>query len=184
MKSMQNTQQNAIQSGYFTMVSAGVLLVHYYIVCHQLFPIAGLGPFERVLDTLREKFQQLPFTGDENISKVFALLLIIFPAFFSGEYTGRKAEFRRPAIGFGIGLLLFFRHDRVYSDEPGPGSGVGVSHHYFSWLSAGDLRYRRINKCFAVQAVFGPLPTRGRLRAGGGVYSNKVFFKPSGDLFG
>jgi hypothetical protein len=109
MRTVQNTQQKTIDSGHFTTASAVVLMIHLYIVCYQSVPLPGLGPFEKILDRLREVLQRLPFTGDENIAKASALLLLVWPSFFPKEPTSRRqAGFKWPAIGLGTGLLLYF----------------------------------------------------------------------------
>src|SRR5258708_3716140 len=108
MSPVQNTQQKAFDPGYISTGSIIILLIHYYVVCHACFASPGAGPFAKVLERLQEVFQRLPFTGDENISKASALVLLIFSYLIPGGKPRKALSYVYPTAGLIAGLLLYF----------------------------------------------------------------------------
>jgi len=108
MNTIQNTQQASSISGKLITVSAGLLLIHYWVVCYQAFRPERLGRFVQIFDGLYEKLFHLSLTGDETISKCLVLLALAFSYFFSGAQEPRQVHWKWPLIILGVGLLLFF----------------------------------------------------------------------------
>src|SRR5258708_11486700 len=121
MKPVENTQQRVITSGYLTSASVILLLIHFFVVCHGLMASPTPGPFDKVLDRLREVFQNLPFTGDEIITKACALGLLITSSLAprSGK-PRRRLNYAYPTTSLAAGLLLYFGSARFIGAAPDP----------------------------------------------------------------
>jgi len=110
MSTTQNSQQSRLSSGHIVTASVSVLLIHLFVVCYGQFGQPDVGPIGKVIDRLREVFQKLPFTGDEILSKVTALGLLIASYLFPGSGTPRKRDsYASPVAGLVAGVLLFLK---------------------------------------------------------------------------
>jgi hypothetical protein len=131
MTSSSNSSKNVLDSGHVVVLSAGIFLVNFFVVCYPLLGPHDSGLIGQLIGKLWSLSKNLPFTGDEIMAKTCSLLLLLISYFIPAKGTPRKStDWRWPVMGLSLGLLLYFGSSMLLpigTDSDQVGSYIGVT---------------------------------------------------------